>query len=127
MESSTQLPSTSTVKKFEYEYFYKFSKRSFLVVTAQNLSQKHKRIHFFCKWDVKKVLNCKRQFSDKLHTKLLLYFKQIRYLDVESKCTFFARQKKPWLAEAANCSIVARSAVAAAEKCLTLKLSKELA
>ena len=34
-------------KKFEYEYFYKFSKKSFLVVTAQNLSQKHKRIRFF--------------------------------------------------------------------------------
>ena len=38
---------TSTVKKFENEYFYKFSKISFLVVTAQNLSQKHKRILFF--------------------------------------------------------------------------------
>ena len=36
----------------------------------------------------------------------MLYFKQIRYLDVESKRTFFARRKKPWLAEAANCLLL---------------------
>ena len=36
----------------------------------------------------------------------MLYFKQIRYLDIESKCTFFARRKKPWLAEAANCLLL---------------------
>ena len=64
---------------------------------------------FFCEWDVKKAHCahiCRRQFSDKLHAKLLLYFKQIKYLDVESKCTFLARRKKPWLAEAANCSLL---------------------
>ena len=121
--------STSTVKKFEYEYeyFYKFRKKIFLVVTAQNLSQKHKRIRFFfCEWDVKKAHNCRRQFSDKLHAKLLLYFKQIRYLDVESKCTFFCASEKTLACRSSKLLIVARSSVEAAEKCLTLKLSQEL-
>ena len=120
--------STTTVKKFQYEYFYKFSKRSFLVVTAQNLHRAGQRCFellaligspqlsgqrcyvkivqlkicrknineyvFFCKWDVKKAHNCRRQFSDKLHTKLLLYFKQIRYLAVQSKWTFFCVSEK---------------------------------
>ena len=47
-------------------------------------------------------------------------------LTLKASTYFFARRKKSWLAEAANCTlIVARSSVAAAEKCLTLKLSKE--
>ena len=117
--------STSTVKKFEYEYLYKFRKRTSLVLAAQKLSQKHKRIRFFCEWDVKNAHNCRRQFSDKLRAKLLLYSKQIRYLDVESKCTFFCASEKNLAWRSSKLLIVARSSVAAAEKCLTLKLSKE--
>ena len=70
--------------------------------------------------------NCRRQFSDKLHTKLLLYFKQIRHLDVESKSTFFYASEKTLASRSSKLLVVARSSVAAAEKCLTLKLSKEL-
>ena len=147
MESSTQLPSTSTstaknfeyeywywkmysststVKKFEYEYFYKFRERNFSVVTAQNLRKNINEYVFFCEWDVKKAQNCRRQFSDKLHAKLLLYFKQIRYLGVESKCAFFCSSEKTLACRSSKLLIVVSSSVTAAEKCLTLKLSEEL-
>ena len=81
---------------------------------------------FFCEWDVKKAHNCRRQFSAKLHAILLLYFKQIRYLDVESKCKFFWASEKTLACRSSKFLIVARSSVSAAKKCLTLKLSKEL-
>ena len=82
-----------------------------------------------CEWDVKKAHNCKRQFSDKLLAKLLLYFKQITKLGtltLKASARFFARRKKPWLAEAANCSLLQEVLLQPQKNVLILKLSKEL-
>ena len=47
-------------------------------------------------------------------------------LTLKASARFFARRKKPWLAEAANCSLLQEGLLQPQEKCLTLKLSKEL-
>ena len=51
--------------------------------------------------------------------------KKLGTLTLKTNVRFFVRRKKPWLAEAANCSLL-QGSVEAAEKCLTLKPSKEL-
>ena len=55
-----------------------------------------------------------------------IYFKQIRYLVNESKCTFFLRVGKNLGLQKLQIAHCCRSSVVATEKCLTLKLNKEL-
>ena len=47
-------------------------------------------------------------------------------LTLKASARFFAHRRKPWLAEAANCSVLQEVLLQPQEKCLTLKLSQEL-
>ena len=114
-------------KKFEYEYFYKFSKRSFLVVTAQNLSQKHKRIRFFSvSGMLRRRSTASSNFLTSYSQNYCYILNKLGTLTLKASARFLARRKKPLACRSCKLLIVARSSVAAAEKCLTLKLSKEL-
>ena len=91
------------------------------------MSQKRKRIRFF---SVSGMLRRRTTAGDNF---LLSYTENYSYilnklgtLTLKASARFFARRKKPLACRSSKLLIVARSSVAAAEKCLTLKLSKEL-
>ena len=47
-------------------------------------------------------------------------------LTLKARARIFARRKKPWLAEAANCSVLQEVLLQPQKNVFTLKLSKEL-
>ena len=81
---------------------------------------------FFCEWDVKKRRTTAGDNFLTSYTQNYCYIlNKLGTLTLKASARFFARRKKTWLAEAANCSLM-QEVLLQAEKCLTLKLSKEL-